>query len=427
MGALDCFFEFPLDDREAPLIKHESPDCEEIIAQLKEENRAVRALNFELTTKLEEALTGQDNLVDEFTIWVSSIEEETLQRDQLMRNKEELSIAKKGKGKKMGHLLNLNLDKVKRISAMPINSNPPPLQKKKEKIQEKEKTTQAPREEILRGMARTKRPHSKSQSAQVELSTEQRFKRGKATVPRSSSKHPNYDQRLRQNRNRSLVVERGLDFKDLASTSFIAEVHRRHSVTYCTIRNPANVTVVHTITLGPAVLLYLMKMELPFDVDIVAIKRIAEAGRTNVPSMSFPCLITYFCERASVRFDIEDELRDGGVVGTKAYNEVAVPIGFPKLESEKLKKRRLQREIREAKKASVVAGIGTRGEPSASRDVPPPRRATAPRGSSEQITTDKDQLELDAKGISQEAGLMVSAELRSIGGEHLGSMTGTAG
>ncbi|KAK1552199.1 hypothetical protein Q3G72_012238 [Acer saccharum] len=110
----------------------------------------------------------------------------------------------------------------------------------------------------------------------------------------------------------------------------------------------------HTITLGPAVLFYLMKMELPFDVDTVAIKRIAEAGRTNVPS-------------------------------TKAYNEVAVPIGFPKLESEKLKKRRLQREIREANKASVVAGIGTGGEPSASRDVPPPRRATAPRGSSEQV------------------------------------------
>ncbi|KAK0584050.1 hypothetical protein LWI29_006935 [Acer saccharum] len=215
MGALDCFgiqvvnresnprlslweyvglVELPLDDREASLIKHESPIYEEIIAQLKKENRMVRALNFELTTKLEEALKGQDDLVDEFTIRVSSIEEQTLQRDQLMRNKEEFSIAKKGKGNKVDHLLNLSLDKVKRISAMPIKR-----------------------------MAYTRCPHSKSQSAQVEPLTEQRSRRGKATVLRSSSKHPDYDQRLRQNKNRSLVVEKGLDFKDLACTSFVAE------------------------------------------------------------------------------------------------------------------------------------------------------------------------------------------------------------
>ena len=36
-----------------------------------------------------------------------------------------------------------------------------------------------------------------------------------------------------------------MDFKELAGTSFVAEVHRREWVTYCTIRNPANVTVVH--------------------------------------------------------------------------------------------------------------------------------------------------------------------------------------
>ncbi|KAK1577584.1 hypothetical protein Q3G72_022983 [Acer saccharum] len=103
----------------------------------------------------------------------------------------------------------------------------------------------------------------------------------------------------------------------------------------------------HTITFGPVVLIYLMKMELPFEVGTVAIKRITEAGRTNVPT---------------------------------------IPKGFPKLELEKSKKRRLQREKREAKKAAAAAAdIGTGGEPSASKDVPSPKRATQPRGSSEQI------------------------------------------
>ncbi|KAK0597329.1 hypothetical protein LWI29_024103 [Acer saccharum] len=153
----------------------------------------------------------------------------------------------------------------------------------------------------------------------------------------------------------------------------------------------------HTITFGPVVLIYLMKMELPFEVGTVAIKRITEAGRTNVPSMSFSCLITHFCERAGVRFDLEDEWRDGRVVGTKAYNKAAIPKGFPKLESEKSKKRRLQREKREAKKAAAAAAyIGTGGEPSASKDVPSPKRATQPRGSSEQIPDWGDSFSSDA-------------------------------
>ena len=104
MGALDCFgiqvnkesnptlslgnyeglAEFPLDHRRTPLIRHESPYYEEIIARLKEENKSLQAINFELTTKLEEVLKDQDNLVDECTTRVSYIEEVALQRDQLM-------------------------------------------------------------------------------------------------------------------------------------------------------------------------------------------------------------------------------------------------------------------------------------------------------------------------------------------------------
>ncbi|KAK1562548.1 hypothetical protein Q3G72_013775 [Acer saccharum] len=141
---------------------------------------------------------------------------------------------------------------------------------------------------------------------------------------------------------------------------------------------PSKFYEMHTITLGPAVLLYLMKMELPFDVGIVAIKMIAEAGRTNVPNMSFLCLITYFCERAGVRFDAEDEWQDGGVVGTKAYNEAAIPRGFPKLESEKSKKRRLQREKREAKKVAAAVGIGTGKELEPEHYTPPPAYEPGP-------------------------------------------------
>ena len=90
----------------------------------------------------------------------------------------------------------------------------------------------------------------------------------------------------------------------------------------------------HTVTLGPAILLYLMKLDILFDVGTVALRRIAEAGRTNVPNMSFPCLITHFCEQAGVQFRVEDKWRTGGLVGTKAYNEAAIPRGIPVLEYE---------------------------------------------------------------------------------------------
>ncbi|KAK0574913.1 hypothetical protein LWI29_030847 [Acer saccharum] len=100
----------------------------------------------------------------------------------------------------------------------------------------------------IRGMGRTRCPHSTTQAlplAPVEVPTEPRSRKGKDTVPRSLGRHPDYDQRLKTNKRRSMVIKRGLNFNDLAGTSFIAEVYRREWVTYCTIRNPCNVTVVH--------------------------------------------------------------------------------------------------------------------------------------------------------------------------------------
>ncbi|KAK1553419.1 hypothetical protein Q3G72_034641 [Acer saccharum] len=118
----------------------------------------------------------------------------------------------------------------------------------------------------------------------------------------------------------------------------------------------------HTVTLGPAVLFYLIKIKLPFDVGTMAVKRIAEARKTNVPSMSFPCLIMY----------------------------LSIPRGIPKLESEKAKKRRLQRKSKEEKKAAVAIvveeqGLDTRGELGTSTDILAPKRTTAPMRSSEPI------------------------------------------
>ncbi|KAK0572074.1 hypothetical protein LWI29_025698 [Acer saccharum] len=118
LGNNEGLVEFLVDNWRTPFIKHESFDSEEIIAQLKEENRALKAINFELTTKLEDVLKGQDELVEECTTRVSNIEEEALQRDQLMRDKEELSIAKKAKGKKVDHLCNQWVDKGKQSKVM---------------------------------------------------------------------------------------------------------------------------------------------------------------------------------------------------------------------------------------------------------------------------------------------------------------------
>ncbi|KAK0604480.1 hypothetical protein LWI29_016046 [Acer saccharum] len=50
--------------------------------------------------------------------------------------------------------------------------------------------------------------------------------------------------------------------------------------------------------------------------------------------------------------------------------------------------------------------------------------AEAEAGADKSFGDDKDQGESNAKGILQEAGLMVSAKLRSTRGEHLGSVTG---
>jgi len=169
MGALDCFgvqvnkesnptlslgnyeglAEFPIDHHRTPLIRHESPYYEEIIARLKEENRSLQAMNFELTTKLEKALKDQDDLVDECTIRVSHIEEAALQRDQLMRDQEELK-AKSAKGKKVDRLCNKPVDEGKKSKLVQLRSNPPPLQNQKAKIQGK-KAPPSPTTKIERG------------------------------------------------------------------------------------------------------------------------------------------------------------------------------------------------------------------------------------------------------------------------------------
>ncbi|KAK0607256.1 hypothetical protein LWI29_012205 [Acer saccharum] len=89
--------------------------------------RQCRSLLHAIERRLEQALKGQDDLVDEFTIRVTKIGKETLQRDQLMRDKEELSIARKGKKKEVDHPLNRNLDKVWQVSASLVKSKPSPL------------------------------------------------------------------------------------------------------------------------------------------------------------------------------------------------------------------------------------------------------------------------------------------------------------
>ena len=106
-------------------------------------------MNFELTTKLEEVLKDQDNLVDECTTRVSHIEEAALQRDQLMRGKEEL-IAKKAKGKKVDRLCNKPVDEGKKSKVVQLRSNPQPLQNQKAKVQVK-KLSPTPTAKIERG------------------------------------------------------------------------------------------------------------------------------------------------------------------------------------------------------------------------------------------------------------------------------------
>jgi hypothetical protein len=141
----------------------------------------------------------------------------------------------------------------------------------------------------------------------------------------------------------------------------------------------------HTVTLEPAILLYLMKMDIPFDVGTVALRRISEAGRTNTPNMAFPCLITHFCEIAEVPFRPGDRWETSRLVGTKAYNEAAIPRGIPILESEQSRKRRLQREQRKARKTGLAeeqAG-GSRTEPGTSSAAPLPQSTTTPAEASE--------------------------------------------
>ncbi|KAK0579095.1 hypothetical protein LWI29_020949 [Acer saccharum] len=71
-------------------------------------------------------------------------------------------------------------------------------------------------------MARTRKPHGPSQvpppPPPSEAPSQQRSNKGKEAAPRSSGRHPEYTHRLEHNRNRSMVMVKGLDFKELAGT-----------------------------------------------------------------------------------------------------------------------------------------------------------------------------------------------------------------
>ncbi|KAK3225963.1 hypothetical protein Dsin_005825 [Dipteronia sinensis] len=256
----------------------------------------------------------------------------------------------------------------------------------------------------------------------VEDPSDASRRKGKEPMERPVQRHPEFTCRLKSNQRRSMVVERGLNSKDLEGTRFLIDVDRLRWRTYCTIRNQCNKTMVqefyaamcwqhfleggsmrvrgknvnfnakninewwetqsypqwtegyeykgiyqlyiktlanelqdteygiwntsnmfiqgqidfksafwhtffsyslfpshhrHNVTLRPAILLYLMKKNLPFDCGTIALKRIAEAGRTNVPSLAFPCLITHFCDKSRVR--LQKEMR--------AERRAAVEVG----------------------------------------------------------------------------------------------------
>ncbi|KAK3229344.1 hypothetical protein Dsin_001225 [Dipteronia sinensis] len=116
------------------------------------------------------------------------------------------------------------------------------------------------------------------------------------------------------------------------------------------------------VTLGPFILLYLMKKNLPFDCGTISLKWIAEAGRTNMPSLALPCLITHFCDRTGVRFLEEDEWISRGNVGIKAYSKAAIPRGILRLDTDEGKKKRLQKETRAEKRIAVEAGEDEQAE-----------------------------------------------------------------
>ena len=93
------------------------------------------------------------------------------------------------------------------------------------------------------GMARTKKSHGRTDQQQPpsppppsEATPSQARSRKSKDVPRTSSRHPEYTQRLEHNRTRSMVVERGIDFQELAGTSFVIEVQRRKWETYCSVQ-----------------------------------------------------------------------------------------------------------------------------------------------------------------------------------------------
>ncbi|KAK3229209.1 hypothetical protein Dsin_001090 [Dipteronia sinensis] len=74
---------------------------------------------------------------------------------------------------------------------------------------------------------------------------------------------------------------------------------------------------------GVAIILYMMKNQLEFDVGRTIVKMIAEATRRPNLCLIFPCLITHFIEEVEIRVDrvADDILSLSGYVGRRAYIE----------------------------------------------------------------------------------------------------------
>ncbi|KAK0575177.1 hypothetical protein LWI29_035109 [Acer saccharum] len=98
-------------------------------------------------------LKDQDDLVDEFTIRLSLIEEVTLQIDQALRDKDELNIARKGKQKEVLPPPNKKLDKVRQGKSNAIDSKSLHTPKKKIMSGDNERPLSTPKKEHPRGGA----------------------------------------------------------------------------------------------------------------------------------------------------------------------------------------------------------------------------------------------------------------------------------
>ncbi|KAK3189681.1 hypothetical protein Dsin_029242 [Dipteronia sinensis] len=78
----------------------------------------------------------------------------------------------------------------------------------------------------------------------VEDPADAKLRKGKEPMERTVQQNLEFARRLKSNQRRSMVVERGLNFKDLKGISFLIDVDHPRWRTYCTIRNQCNKTVV---------------------------------------------------------------------------------------------------------------------------------------------------------------------------------------